>query len=81
MIEMRVFIREELSKYDGKDGRAAYVAYNGKVYDVSHSFQWKMGIHQVTHHAGRDLTGELKRAPHSPELLEKFPVVGELRPE
>ena len=74
---MRVFTREELKKYDGSKG-AAYVSYDGKVYDVSHSFQWKKGVHQIRHHAGRDLTGALKQAPHNPDLLFKFPVVGKL---
>jgi len=78
---MRAFTREELSKYDGKDGRAAYVAYKGKVYDVSQSFHWKKGIHQVMHNAGCDLTEAFTRAPHSPNLLDKFPVVGELKSE
>jgi predicted heme/steroid binding protein len=74
---MRVFTREELRKYDGSNG-IAYVAYAGKVYDVSHSFQWKKGVHQVTHYAGRDLTDALKQAPHGADMLEKLPIVGEL---
>jgi predicted heme/steroid binding protein len=74
---MRVFTREELEKYDGSQG-IVYVAYKGKVYDVSGSFQWKKGIHQVTHYAGRDLTDAMKKAPHSAERLFKFPVVGKL---
>jgi predicted heme/steroid binding protein len=74
---MRVFTREELKKYDGSRG-IVYVAYMGKVYDVSKSFQWKKGVHQVRHHAGRDLTDALKQAPHRPDSLFKFPVVGEL---
>ena len=77
---MRKFTLEELKKYDGRDG-VAYVAYMGKVYDVSNSYHWKKGIHQVMHRAGTDLTGEFKRAPHSPELLDRFPVIGELVPE
>jgi len=56
---MRTFTREELKKYDGSEG-LAYVAYDGKVYDVSQSFLWKKGIHQVVHHAGCDLTEALK---------------------
>jgi predicted heme/steroid binding protein len=75
---MRLFTREELQKYDGSDG-SAYVAYQGKVYDVSGSFLWKKGAHQVTHHAGRDLTEALGQAPHGPEMLERFPMVGVLR--
>jgi predicted heme/steroid binding protein len=74
---MRVFTREELRKYDGSDG-IAYIAYDGKVYDVSNSFHWKKGIHHVTHHAGYDLTHALKQAPHGPDMLDKFPIVGRL---
>jgi predicted heme/steroid binding protein len=74
---MKVFTREELKKYDGSKG-IAYVAYAGKVYDVSRSFQWQKGVHQVTHYAGCDLTDALKQAPHGADRLEKFPIVGEL---
>jgi predicted heme/steroid binding protein len=77
---MRVFTKEELSKYDGSDG-LAYVAYGGKVYDVSQSFLWKKGTHQVVHHAGSDLTEALIQAPHGSDELLKFPVVGELLDE
>ncbi len=68
--------REELALYNGKNGASAYVAYEGKVYDVSGSFLWRDGNHQVLHHAGEDLTESLKEAPHGPELLQRFPVVG-----
>lgn len=74
---MRTFTREELKRYDGKDG-PAYIAYGGKVYDVSQSFHWKKGKHQVTHRAGCDLTEALKKAPHGPDMLDRFPIVGEL---
>jgi len=69
---------EELRKYDGGDGSAVYVAYEGNVYDVSQSFHWRRGTHQVTHHAGCDLTEALKRAPHGPDMLDRFPIVGNL---
>jgi predicted heme/steroid binding protein len=75
---MKTFTPEELKQYDGSNG-VAYVAYKGKVYDVSGSYHWRKGIHQVMHKAGLDLTDEFERAPHSSELLEKFPVVGELK--
>jgi len=74
---VRKFTREELGKYDGSD-RPAYVAYNGRVYDVSQSYHWKRGIHHVIHQAGCDLTGALEKAPHSADMLDRFPVVGEL---
>lgn len=74
---MRSFTAEELKKYDGKNG-LAYIGYRGKVYDVSASYHWRAGIHHATHRAGCDLTEALKQAPHDPDLLDKFPVVGEL---
>lgn len=73
------FTLEDLKRFNGKDGAPAYVACNGKVYDVSGSFLWKDGEHQVTHKAGRDLSDEIKKAPHSIELLEKFPIIGVLK--
>jgi predicted heme/steroid binding protein len=74
---VKTFSREELKKYDGSRG-ISYVAYRGKVYDVSKSFQWEKGSHQFIHKAGQDLTDDLKEAPHLPSLLFRFPVVGEL---
>ena len=76
--ETKLFTLEELAKFDGSEGRPAYVAYKGKVYDVSESFLWKGGKHQGLHRAGRDLTGELPRAPHGVDFLKRFPVVGRL---
>jgi len=73
---VKIFSKEELEKYDGSNG-LAYVAYGGKVYDVSQSFHWKRGIHQVVHQAGCDLTGALNEAPHGPDMLDRFPIVGE----
>ena len=74
----RSFTKEELATYNGKDNKPAYIGYEGKVYDVSGSFLWQNGNHQVTHNAGRDLTKDLAQAPHGPDLIERFPVVGNL---
>jgi predicted heme/steroid binding protein len=76
---MREFTEDELAQYDGKDGTPAFVAYNGKVYDVSSSFLWQNGKHQAMHSAGVDLTDSLEQAPHGADLLERVPVVGRLR--
>ena len=40
------FVTRALAQYDGKNGNPAYVAYKGKVYDVSASFLWKDGNHK-----------------------------------
>ena len=70
--------KEELAKFDGCDGRAAYVAVSGVIYDVSSSPLWNNGEHEGGHQAGQDLTTELKQAPHVRTLIERFPVVGQL---
>lgn len=69
---------EELAKFDGGDGRAAYVAISGIIYDVSESPQWQKGHHEERHQAGQDLTEELKSAPHIRTVIERFPVVGKV---
>lgn len=75
---MRSFNREELARYNGKDA-PAYVACGSNVFDVSDSFLWKGGRHQVLHSAGEDLTESLPDAPHTIEQLERYPVVGIFR--
>ena len=71
------FTRDELALYDGSGNKPALIAVNGKVYDVTSSFLWQNGRHQVLHSAGKDLTVEMEKSPHGIELLEKFPIVGE----
>jgi predicted heme/steroid binding protein len=73
---MRRFTRDEIRACNGKNGSPVYLVYQGKVYDVSGSFLWKTGRHQVLHEAGSDLTGDLETAPHGPEMLDRFPVLG-----
>lgn len=72
---MQEFTLEELAKYDGRDGRPAYVAFEGKVYDVSDSAMWADGDHGGLHQAGADLTEEHEDAPHD-VLVTDFPQVG-----
>jgi len=70
------YTRTELARCDGKEGRLAWIAYRGRVYDVSESFLWKGGRHMARHEAGRDLTDVLDQAPHGEDLLARVPVVG-----
>ncbi|MBI5098020.1 MAG: hypothetical protein HZB30_02115 [Nitrospirae bacterium] len=64
-----------LSAFDGKEGRPAYIAYNGNVFDVTSLKLWKNGVH-MKHLSGSDLTEFLPKAPHGPEKLEGIKVVG-----
>jgi len=72
---MKTFTKEELAKYDGKNGAAAYVAVDGKVYDVTNVKEWKDGMHKG-HQAGKDYTKEITNAPHGKAVLSKLTVVG-----
>ena len=72
--------QDELQKHDGVEGNKAYVAFEGKIFDVTGSRLWRNGKHFKTHQAGRDLTESMKAAPHGTEVLEKFDVVGEIGP-
>ena len=71
----------ELSYYDGQDGRRAYVAVEGVIYDVTQSRLWRGGTHDPSHgeaSAGRDLTEVIQHSPHGTQHLKDFPVVGRL---
>jgi predicted heme/steroid binding protein len=72
---------KELATFDGKNGRATYVAVGGIIYDVSSSSRWKEGTHEKMHLAGTDLTEALATAPHIKTVLERFPVVDQLQNE
>jgi predicted heme/steroid binding protein/uncharacterized membrane protein len=76
---MKEFDADSLSDFDGKDGRPVYIAYRGKVYDVSQSAMWKGGWHMKRHSAGLDLASEFPAAPHGEEVFERYPQVGILK--
>lgn len=67
---------EELAGFDGLEGRPAYFAYKGKIYDVSKSKLWPNGSHIKRHQAGFDLTDVLAQAPHGEEKIPAMPEVG-----
>ena len=76
--EQKKVTKQELEENNGKNGKPAYIAYQGKVYDVTQSSFWVDGDHLGMHQAGKDLTEELEMAPHKEETLQKVKLVGEL---
>ncbi|HOI85759.1 MAG TPA: cytochrome b5 domain-containing protein [Acholeplasmataceae bacterium] len=67
---------EELSFYDGKEGRPAYIAVNGEIYDVSDSVLWQNGGHNGFE-AGQDLTDAIiNESPHGLANLSRVPKIG-----
>ncbi len=78
MAEQKKVTQQELAENDGKNGKPAYIAYKGKVYDVSESSFWMEGEHLGMHNAGKDLSDELEMAPHREENFAKVKYVGQL---
>ena len=76
---MKEFDADELAGFNGENGNPTYIAYDGKVYDVSESKLWRKGQHMNRHRSGEDLTGDMTAAPHDFNVLERFPQVGILK--
>jgi predicted heme/steroid binding protein len=73
-----IITRQQLALRNGQDKEQVWIAYKGKVYDVTASRLWLKGKH-YEHWAGQDLTDELKDAPHTEKVFEKFKIIGTLR--
>lgn len=78
MEKLPEFTRAYLALRNGQDKPEIWVAYQGKIYDVSLSKLWRAGKH-YEHWAGQDLTDELKDAPHNANVFDKFKIVGILK--
>ena len=76
-MKIKQYSKAQLALRNGQDKEEIWVAYQGKVYDVSPSRLWKNGQH-YEHWAGQDLTHELPDAPHTEAVFEKFKVIGKL---
>jgi predicted heme/steroid binding protein len=78
LTELKKITKQELEQNNGKNGKPSYLAYKGKVYDVSESSFWLDGDHLGMHEAGKDLSEELEMAPHREENFQRVKLVGEL---
>lgn len=59
---MKKFTKETLANYNGKNGRPAYIAFNGRVYDVTNNSHWLNGENKGIH-AGCDVSLVLTQSP------------------
>lgn len=75
--ELPVYTRSQLALRNGQDREEIWVAYKGLIYDVAKSRLWRNGKH-YEHWAGQDLTEELKDAPHTEFVFDKFKIIGRL---
>lgn len=75
---METYTKNQLALRNGQDKDEIWVAYKGKIYDVTKSRLWRDGKH-YEHWAGQDLTDELANAPHFDTVFDKFDCIGELK--
>jgi predicted heme/steroid binding protein len=78
MEELPVYTKSQLALRNGQDRPEVWIAYKGIIYDVSLSRLWRQGMH-YEHWAGQDLTEELKEAPHTTVVFERFKAIGKLK--
>lgn len=73
------FTLEELATYDGSNGKPAYAAVNGVVYDISKESVWGGGTHFGLY-SGKDLTPQFMGCHQGMEaILRNLPKVGVLK--
>jgi len=72
------YSKMQLALRNGQDTKEIWCCYRGLIYDLGKSRLWKNGQH-YEHWAGQDLTDELKDAPHTSRVFEKFDVIGILK--
>jgi predicted heme/steroid binding protein len=77
LTELQTITKSQLALRNGQDKPEVWVAFRGLVYDVTSSRLWMTGKH-YEHWAGQDLTDELKDAPHTDKVFDKFKVIGKL---
>ena len=74
----RLFTIEQLANYDGKDGKPAYVAVDGTVYDVTNNRAWAAATHFGLI-SGKNYTHEFATCHAGQQsILQTLPVVGRL---
>ena len=76
--ETREITIEELSSFNGTEGRPAYAAVNGIVYDVSNEATWGGATHFGLV-AGKDLTAQFNGCHGTAAVLSQLPKAGILK--
>ena len=74
-LNLPAFTRSELSLRNGQDRPEIWIAWEGKIYDVTESRLWRNGKH-YEHWAGQDLTEELADSPHGRRVFEGREPIG-----
>ncbi len=75
----KTYTLAELAEYNGSNGNKSYVAFNGKVYDVSDLTEFSE-TGALYGKAGLDLSDEFKDSPEYEVMFNNVPMVGALVP-
>lgn len=67
----------ELAEFDGQEGRDAYIAVDGIIYDVTGVSAWTGGTHNGNM-AGTDVSNVINNAPHGRSVLDGLEAIGEI---
>ena len=78
--QQKEYTLEELAQYNGSNGKPAYVAIEGIVYDVSNLETWDEGMHFGLM-AGQDLSEQFYSCHGIVQILKNAPKVGTLLDE
>jgi len=73
--ELPIYTPQQLALRNGRDKEEVWVAYKGRIYDVTQSRLWKTGMH-YEHWSGQDLTHEFPDAPHTDQVFSRFKLIG-----
>ena len=76
-LTLPTYTRSELALRNGQDRPEIWIAWEGKIFDVTGSHLWKNGKH-YEHWAGQDLTEELADSPHGRRVFEGREPIGVL---
>lgn len=75
MTTLPTYTEGQLALRNGQDRDEIWVAYKGKIYDLTRSRHWRDGMH-YSHWSGQDLTGDLPDAPHTDAVFSRFEPIG-----
>jgi predicted heme/steroid binding protein len=72
--QLKQFTLATLKAYNGKNGAKAYVAYSGKIYDVSNSAYFRNGVHTKDSSvvAGVDITTAMNNSAPSSHIARNY---------
>ncbi|MFZ4456685.1 MAG: cytochrome b5 domain-containing protein [Bacteroidales bacterium] len=77
-MNLQHYTKSQLALRNGSDMDEIWIAFEGKIYDVTKSTYWKNGMH-YGNFAGQDLTDEFAKSPHGKRVFEKLTVIGLLK--